>query len=166
MSDGAGVPASQVADLLEITVRRVQQLAQEGVFPKSGRDSYPMVACVRAYVGYWRDRAEGRQATGLDAERKRERAAKAEMAELDLAERKGELIRAGVHREVLMDVFQEVRSSLLNLPVVVSPELVGLDSERAVVAILQPAVENCLSGLVAKADEVERRALEARPADA
>lgn len=40
------------ANLFNITVRRIQQLAKDGIIPKSGRGRYPLIGAVKGYVGY------------------------------------------------------------------------------------------------------------------
>lgn len=44
--------AATLAAAFGITARRVQQLAADGVLPKSGRGKYPLVEAVRAYVAH------------------------------------------------------------------------------------------------------------------
>lgn len=46
------VKVEALARLLNLTPRRVQQLAREGVIPKSGRGLYPFVPAIRAYMEY------------------------------------------------------------------------------------------------------------------
>ena len=40
------------ADLFNISVRRIQQLAKDGIIPKVGRGRYPLIGAVKGYVGY------------------------------------------------------------------------------------------------------------------
>lgn len=44
--------AALIAKLLNITERRLQQLAKDGVVPKAARGKYPLAGCVRGYVTY------------------------------------------------------------------------------------------------------------------
>ncbi|MCA1492752.1 hypothetical protein I6F11_17670 [Ensifer sp. NBAIM29] len=44
------VTAKELGDVLDLTDRRVRQLADEGVFERSGRGRYPLAACVQAYI--------------------------------------------------------------------------------------------------------------------
>lgn len=66
-------PAGAIARLLNITERRVQQLAQEGVIPKSGRGRYPLAGSVQGYVRYLQDHVSrtGGDALELNSERAR-----------------------------------------------------------------------------------------------
>lgn len=49
---GPSFPVEIIASLLELTVRRVQQLAAEGVIPKAVHGKYSLAGCVRGYVRY------------------------------------------------------------------------------------------------------------------
>lgn len=153
----ATVTAGVLAELFGITERRVQKLAADGFFPRDAPGQYRFAECVTAYVSFWRERAEGRVATGIDAHRAAKESARARMAELDLQEREGSLVAVEAHRAALVDAFAEVRSNVLNLPVVTAPELVGIESERAVAEILIAAVDRCLAGMVAAAAVVEAK---------
>jgi phage terminase Nu1 subunit (DNA packaging protein) len=48
------VPVSTIAHALDVTPRRVQQLAAEGVIPKAERGRYPLIPVVRAYLAHQR----------------------------------------------------------------------------------------------------------------
>lgn len=45
-------PAGVIARLLNITERRLQQLAKQGVVPKSARGRYPLAGTIRAYIKF------------------------------------------------------------------------------------------------------------------
>ena len=44
--------AATLAAAFGVTVRRIQQLATDGVLPKAGRGKYPLVECFRAYLAH------------------------------------------------------------------------------------------------------------------
>lgn len=50
IDDKTTVSASDLGRVLNLTARRVRQLHEEGVFPRSERGRYPLAACVQAYV--------------------------------------------------------------------------------------------------------------------
>ena len=84
----------RIADSFGLTPRRIQQLAKEPGFPKVARGDYDELACLRWYVKFLQDklsagtvRADG-QVTG----RERYDTAKAEMAELELAEKRKQIL--------------------------------------------------------------------------
>ena len=64
-------PASDMADLPGVSSRRLQQLANEGAIPKPAkRGQYNLVATVRGYINFLRDRAAGK-ASGYAFEKER-----------------------------------------------------------------------------------------------
>lgn len=44
------VTASELGDVLDLTDRRIRQLAEEGVFQRESRGRYPLAASVQAYI--------------------------------------------------------------------------------------------------------------------
>ena len=59
MSQENTQPAETIAKLLMITVRRLQQLHQEGWIPKHERGRWPLVGAVQGYIRFLRDRHVG-----------------------------------------------------------------------------------------------------------
>lgn len=49
-----GYDLNNIADLLDITPRRLQQLAKDGFIPKNRRGKYPLVGSVQGYIRYLR----------------------------------------------------------------------------------------------------------------
>ena len=58
-------PVKTIASILNLTERRVQQLAHEGIIPKAERGKYDLIGCVRAYIKYLQERAIGIEETCL-----------------------------------------------------------------------------------------------------
>ena len=116
-------PIAVIARLLDLTERRVQQLAREGVIPPAartgperGRDE--LVAAVRGYVRYLREQATRSQTGSLEfgAERARLIKAKADLAEMDAGARRSDLLPAGEVEEAWIAVLARLRARLLVLP--------------------------------------------------
>jgi len=89
-------PLAVIAKLLDLSERRVQQLSREGIIPKATRGQYDLVGSVRGYVQYLRDQAVSAQAGAPDyaAERARYLRARADLVEMEAAQRRGALIAA------------------------------------------------------------------------
>ncbi len=56
---GPTVPVGTLAKLFDLTERRVQQLARDGIIPKATRGQYPLIESVRGYVRFLQERAQG-----------------------------------------------------------------------------------------------------------
>lgn len=82
---------AQAAALLDLTERRVQQLAREGVIPKASHGRYPVAGAVRGYIGYLREEVRRSTETAAGAALKATRQAE---IELRMAERQRELVPA------------------------------------------------------------------------
>jgi hypothetical protein len=55
---GLSVSARQLGTVLDLTDRRIRQLAEEGVFTRNGRGQYPLIDCVQAYIATVADGTE------------------------------------------------------------------------------------------------------------
>ncbi len=82
-------PPATIAMLLMITDRRLRQLAQEGVVPKTTHGRYPLVGCVQGYVKYLQQLKSGTDERASEATRLTK--VRADSYELDLLIRNKEL---------------------------------------------------------------------------
>jgi phage terminase Nu1 subunit (DNA packaging protein) len=88
----SAVSVDVIAKLLDVTSRRVQQLAKENIIPKpKRRGEYEVAPCVISYVRYLNSLLGG-EAGDLTVEKTRLTRAQAEKAEIEAARLKGELI--------------------------------------------------------------------------
>jgi len=116
-------PIAVIARLLDLTERRVQQLAREGIIPPAARSGdergrYDLVGAVRGYVHYLREQAVRSQSGTADfgAERARLVKAKADLAEMDAGARRSDLLPAGDVEDAWIAVLARLRARLLVLP--------------------------------------------------
>jgi phage terminase Nu1 subunit (DNA packaging protein) len=123
---------TEFAELLDCTSRHVQQLARLGVIPKAGRGQWPLAA-VTAYIQHLRDAA--RAGAGLQNARERLAAARAGLLELDIAERRGDLMSVGDAVETWDTAVALLAAELNGLPSGVAPQLVA-KGEREIAVIL------------------------------
>lgn len=114
-----------IARILNLTERRVQQLASEGIIPKASRGRYDFVESVRGYIGHLREEIDIRQPgkiTILEDQRTRLTRARAGLAELDERERRGELVPAVQIEKFLTSILSRVRQGVLTLPSRAAPK--------------------------------------------
>jgi len=116
-------PLAVIAKLLDLSERRVQQLGREGVIPKAERGRYDLVGAVRGYVRYLRDQASRAQSGVADfaTERARLVRAKADLAEMEAAKRRGALLPADQVEDAWREVLARLRARLLELPDRIAP---------------------------------------------
>lgn len=147
------------AALGDMPERTFAQLVSEGI-PREGdgqQARFPWPEVWRWYLQ--RERAKAREAvkpadtTLVEAER-RELVAKAELRELELAERKGELVPLADFDRAVAATFARVRSKLLNLPNAVAMRVTG-ETLAARTAQAQALVDEIMGELSGAADVPE-----------
>lgn len=117
--------AQTVARVLGLTVRRIQQLTQDGVLqtqPEGKRRVYDLPAAVQAYLQYSISREAGKDAGAAAVERRRALAeaeikeAKAEIATIELKELMGKMHRSEDVEALTTDMIYSIRAMLLAMP--------------------------------------------------
>jgi phage terminase Nu1 subunit (DNA packaging protein) len=127
-------PVGTIAKLFNLTERRVQQLAKEGIIPKGERGKYDLVECVTAYIKYLQELAFGQSLKPADAHTEKTRLvrAQADHEELKVRERRGELISVGLVESEWTDMVSAMRAKLLSLPVRVAQVAISAQSIREI----------------------------------
>lgn len=121
------VGSKVIADLFGVTVRRVQQLTEEGVIEvtKQGRvNKYPLAETIRRYISYLSDKANGREqsreTSALEAQKLAAevqlKTNKAKMSDMELQELSGKMHRSEDVEAMTTQLVFAVRSTLLALP--------------------------------------------------
>lgn len=142
-------PVGTIAKLLELTERRVYQLAAQGVIPRTPKGRYELVPAVRGYVRYLRDRAIN--ADVKDGEegdhKKRLTKARADIAEMEAERLRESLVPVENVERVWIEAASNVRARLLAIPHKVAP-LVAVETNATVCAeMVEAQVHEALSGL-------------------
>ncbi len=135
-----------IAEIFELTDRRVRQLANEGVIPKPHRGKYDLYGCVGGYVRFLETRAITDQAGGGNLRQERERLlkAKADEKELDVAIRRGVLVKIDTVVGRFTEVILACRARLLAIPTKSAPRLFGASLTEAK-AILEGDIKGTLT---------------------
>lgn len=146
--------ADQFASLVNLDKRRVQQLAKQGVIEKEGRGKYP-ISEITSYIRYLQELVQQRKIAAQPAEgslnpeheRARKDAATADKLEMDLAERRGELLEAKDAEEEWTKAVMAIRSGALSLPSRMAEELARTNDARQVKELLRVEVYEILEEL-------------------
>lgn len=137
-----------IAKLFELDVRRVQQLAKEGILPAASQRPYKfdLLPTVKAYIRYLRDRANGKEAKTADtvkAEADKLRAeadlkqSKAKIAELQLKELEGKMHRSEDVEALTNDLVYTARSMITALPGRLAMDVVQAGSANEASALIR-----------------------------
>ncbi|TIS83332.1 MAG: hypothetical protein E5W88_30155 [Mesorhizobium sp.] len=108
------INVSQLSRLLDLTPRRVQQLVQQGVIPKVGRDAYPLVGAVQGYLRWLTD--DDRRIAG-SASAQRVANARADEIEARIREKMKDLVPIEDQRMTVATLLEIVKRELADLPV-------------------------------------------------
>ena len=116
-----------IAELINLTPRRIQQLAKDGVIPKPKRGLYDAGLTIRAYVEFLQKATEGRAPDATSAAVKVQKSrlleAQARRAELETAKAEGKMLDVNDVQQVFNEMATVVASGLEALPGRVAGEL-------------------------------------------
>lgn len=149
--------ADVIARLFGKTVRRIQQLTQDGILPTEKTPNgkrYDLLPTIQRYIKYLEARAENKHPQSmtekleakLDADIKYKKA-KADKARLELSELKGQMHRASDIEKLTNELVFSVRSMLLALPGRVAMDLASIDNPVEVSQYMARHVEALLDEL-------------------
>jgi phage terminase Nu1 subunit (DNA packaging protein) len=131
------ISAPEAAMLLGLPERSFRQLVEDGALPKNARGEYILGDIWEAY---WKYRLGS---CGLEAEQTRLTKVKADLAELDLAEQREEVLRASAVMRVWADDVMNAKTRLLAIPTKYAPDLAGR-SVQEIHAKLKAAINEAL----------------------
>jgi hypothetical protein len=115
----ANYPGRVIARLLNITERRLQQLAREGIVPKAAHGQYPLAAAIRGYVTYLQNAGVNAEGT-IDPEKldpfKRRAYYQGELDKNKLAMERSEMLTSMDVEQTFGNTFKLVADFLDTLP--------------------------------------------------
>lgn len=156
----ATVTGTALADLLGVTLRRVQQLAAEGMPSRTENGERRFVA--RECVQWVRERdveAARKAATPADADEAKERALKMkadrELAELRLAERRRELVEVAAVLKSDERLFGVLRARVTGGRGKWAPRMLGLGTMAEATRVYDEWAADTLAALEQGADAIE-----------
>lgn len=145
-----------IAKLFGVSTRRIEQLQAEGIISGEGKPTkFDLLPTIQKYIQYLSDKANGRkkkekdsiaESEKLDAEA-RIKKAKAEVAELELKELRGELHRAEDVEAIVTDSALLIRSMLMALPGKLAVDLAGISDAAEVADKIKKEVYSILNRL-------------------
>jgi len=138
-----------LAEAFNVTGRRVQQLAQDDIIPKSVRGKYDLIACTAAYTKYLHERATGKDIEPQDVHKERTRLlkAQADKTELEVKSMNGELIAAEQVELLWGGLVSAFRAKIMGLPVRCAHRVLNLNTYQEIEEVLRGHVNEALEEL-------------------
>jgi phage terminase Nu1 subunit (DNA packaging protein) len=147
--------AKEIAKVLNVKPVTIRALVADGMSRKA-RNKYDLAECANFYAVKLQNALENKGApmaggdvTLWQKEKARTLTVVAELKELELAKKRGELVTVEESKRVLLDLAYMVKARIMAIPARAAPDLVGQDSRTMVQAILERHVHESLS-LLAK----------------
>lgn len=178
MADKNLQKVENIAKLFQVTVRRIQQLTQEGILTtieiKQGKRilrRYDLVPTIQAYIKYLSDKAYGREQKESVSNKEEEKLqaeidikkAKAKIAQLELDELEGRMHSADDVEAMTTDLCLAVRSALLSMPGQLAVDVAEVNDAAEISEIIKSTVNDILEELSRyeyNPDEYRRRVRE------
>lgn len=136
-----------IARLLNLTARRVQQLAKEGHIPQGRRGHYDLVPSVQGYCRYMQNLVAGQGDNAFQTARAAVARERAEALARENAIARGELIPRGEVVRGLQQALVYVRSKMLSIPTKAAAPVVLLETPAEVKDHLTTLVHDALDEL-------------------
>ncbi|MDR7318903.1 hypothetical protein [Brevibacillus nitrificans] len=138
----------EMAELLELSPRRIQQLAKEGILISHSRGKYVAVESIRNFIRYSVEK-EGPSDEDVDYwnEKALHERAKRQKTELALAVMKGEMHRSEDVKMVMNDMLAAFRSRILAMPSKLAPQLLNMSEMPVVLETLTKEAYEALTEL-------------------
>ncbi|MGC1089319.1 MAG: hypothetical protein WA894_12825, partial [Candidatus Acidiferrum sp.] len=143
----AETSAKILANLFGITEQRIHQLAQKGM-PKESRGKFDLLKCVRWYVRYLTGVIEktstpsaGVEYVSERDERIRSIRADADLKEIELAKRRGQLVSIRDVEKEMTDLVLTTKARIHAVAPRVAPNVVNENSRVMIHAIIEKALK-------------------------
>ena len=146
------VPQRFIAKVLGLTQQRISQLLDEGILVRDEESGQPRLH--DSLKSYYLSKNAAGSGVNFWTEKALLERAKRELAELKLAQRKGELYEAEVVEQVLTEIFTDCRNKLLGVGHKLAKRLEGRTAAQ-ICDIIDDEINECLKELSENVAEAE-----------
>lgn len=152
-------PVSTIAKLFDLTERRVQQLAKEGVIPKAASGKYELAPCIKGYIKYLKEKAFGQDGTpnNITVERARLVKMQADNLEQEMKLRNKKLLDSDEVKKEWINMLSCCRSALLAIPNRLGYQVNSAPTPAESAALMKDAINEALDEL--SKDKIESNEL-------
>lgn len=145
--EAATVNRRELALWLDLSERRIFQLASDGVIPRQTSGGYALRDCVRLYCGFTRKGQDGKGGTITGDEKARLTLAQAEKTEYELSLLRREYVNRDEIEKAFIDVIDAAKVKALSLPDILAPLVLGVDNVNAAKKIIEDSIYQLLIDL-------------------
>jgi hypothetical protein len=137
---------NQIASVLNIEPRRVNQLVKAKIMHNVARGKYDLITCVHDYIAYLKKQIDEARRGDITESQARTQLLKTQeqIKRIELAQAYGEVINLTDAKKGIEDPLKATRDKMLGLARRVSPEIVALETIPEVEALLEKRIEECL----------------------
>lgn len=139
------VSAAVLAECLDMTERRVQQLAKKEITVKVRRGKYDLAASVKNYIDYMTEDGKTSEERKYDDIRAEHEVVKMRKTELTVARMEGKLHRSVDVKRLWTNMAATVKTRLLGIPVKLAPQITGMSDTAKIQELLQQEVTDALN---------------------
>lgn len=141
------VSSQELANILGLTVRHVNRLAQEGMLVKEGPSQFPLAENIQKYLQYCLGSKKRDDKTSYWAEKAKHERALRQMSEIRLEQMNNKLHDAKTVEAVMDDMMAFFRKRTLAVADETSSKLVGIKNPAEVCDILTDAINKALDDM-------------------
>ena len=139
--------SSNLGRLLNISVRRVQQLVQAGLIPSPGPDGHRLIDAVPAYLRLVQRPTESKN---LSQARQKLLEVQTAIRQVELRQKSGELASKAAVEGEWFQLARNTRDNLQNIPPRVAGVLAAERSQDRIFAVLTKEIMQCLEDLTSE----------------
>lgn len=138
---------TDMAAVIGVTARRLDQLAKEGKLHKLPNGCFNLIETVQAWIRWEREKSRGDMPATLAEAKIRLAAAQTEKLELEIGVLTGELHPAASVEAVWSDMIGAFKARIMSIPTKLAPLLVGRRNPNEIQSILKGATNEALQEL-------------------
>lgn len=147
-----------MAKVLGLTQGRISQLLDEGILVRDAESGQPRL--FEGIKNYYLSKNAAGSGVNFWTEKALHEKAKRELAELKVAQRKGELYEAQIVEQVLSEIFTDCRSKLLGIGHKLAKRLEGRTAAQ-ICDIIDEEINDCLKELSENVEEAQYESADA-----
>lgn len=151
ITDESEVSTTELATILGVSARRIQQMAQDGTLPTIRRGSFALCKSVQRYISFLGKDKLSEDEEKLEKVRRQSevtlKASKAQIAKLEAAELQGKMHRSEDVADMTEDLIYAIRGMLVALPGRLAVDTAAVDTPAEASEIIRKEVYKIMSEL-------------------